>query len=175
MGTVLYECRFEITSLDVTTLIILGVILIGYIKKYVDIKKYGIHQKDYTMKILFMRIFFCFSAIICIIWICNLIDMYKKTVIPYRNGDYQIVEGYVENFDPMPHGGHKYETFEINGVKFGYSDYTSMIGYHNTKSHGGVITRNGQYFKIGYVNYNHENVIVYIEQYPDKGYLDLEE
>ena len=45
MGTVLYECHFELTSSDVTTLIILGVVLIGYIKKYVDIKKYGIHQK----------------------------------------------------------------------------------------------------------------------------------
>ena len=169
MGKILYECHLELTTpLEMTSLVFLVTILLAYIKKYVDIKKYGIHEKNYTMKILFMRISFCFSAIICIIWICHLIDMYKKTVIPYRNGDYQIVEGYVENFDSMPHGGHKYETFEINGVKFGYSDYTSMIGYHNTKSHGGVITRNGQYFKIGYVNYNHENVIVYIEEYPEK-------
>lgn len=100
--------------------------------------------------------------------------MYRKTVIAYRNDDYQIVEGYVVNFDPMPYGGHKDETFEINGVKFGYSDYTIMIGYHNTKSHGGVIRDNGQYLKIGYIQYNNENIIVYIEEFPDKSYLDIE-
>lgn len=175
MGTILYECHFELTPIDVMYLVFFVTFLIAFINKIANIKKYGIHEKNYAMKILFMRIAFWFIVIFSIIEPCHLIDMYNKTVIPYRNGDYQIVEGYVENFDPMPHGGHKYETFEIDGVKFGYSDYTSMIGYHNAKSHGGVITRNGQHFKIGYVNYNHENVIVYIEQYPDKGYLDLEE
>lgn len=164
MGRILYECHFELTSLEMTSLAFLVIIFIACIKKYGDIKKYGIHKKDYTIKILFMRISFCFSVIVCIIWTFQLIDMYKKTAIAYRNGDYHIVEGYVENFDPMPRGGHKYETFEINGVKFGYSDYTLMIGYHNTKSHGGVITCNGQYFKIGYVCYGNENIIVYIEE-----------
>lgn len=175
MGSILYECHFELNSLDMVGLILWVPLLISYIKKYNDLKKHGVHEKDYAMKILFMRVFFCFFAMISIIAVCKLIDMYKKTVIAYRNGDYQIVEGYVENFDPMPESGHKYETFEINGVKFGYSDYTLMIGYHNAKSHGGVITRNGQYFKIGYVCYHNENVIVYIEQYPEKRYSDLEE
>lgn len=174
MGSILYECHFELNSIDITMLIILVPILISYIKKYSDIKKYGIHEKDYAMRILFMRIFLCSFAVTGIIAVCKLVDMYKKTVVAYRNGDYQIVEGYVENFDSMPSYGHKYETFEINGVKFGHSDYTLMIGYHNAKSHGGVITRNGQYFKIGYVRYGNENVIVYIEQYPEKRDLDLE-
>ena len=49
-----------------------------------------------------------------------------------------------------------------------------MIGYHNTKSHGGVIRDNGQYLKIGYIQYNNENIIVYIEEFPDKSYLDIE-
>lgn len=161
MGRILYECHFELTSLDMISFIFLVIILIAYIKKYGDIKKHDIHKKDYTMKVLFLRIALYFS-IICF---CQLIDMYRKTAIAYRNGDYQIVEGYVENFDPMLRGGHKYETFEINGVKFGYSDYTVMIGYHNTKSHGGVITHNGQYLKIGYVCYGNENIIVYIEEF----------
>ena len=39
-------------------------------------------------------------------------------------------------------------------------------GYHNSKSHGGVITGNGQRLKIGYVYYNEQygNIIVYIEE-----------
>ena len=75
----------------------------------------------------------------------------------------------VENFDPMPYEGHANETFEINGVKFSYSDYIVHPGYNNTKSHGGVIKENGQHLKIGYVylNETYGNIIVYIEQLPE--------
>ena len=66
----------------------------------------------------------------------------------------------------MPYGGHKQESFDINGVSFSYSDFSVQPGYHNAKSHGGVITGNGQHLKIGYVYYNSAegNVIVYIEK-----------
>lgn len=176
MGKVLYECHLHFELMDFLPLIMLGTTILFFIFLIKNLKEKGSVP---VLGIKIVKIFFScmimFECILISIVIIFQIDLYKKTVIAYQNGDYQIVEGYVENFDPMPHGGHKYETFEINGVKFGYSDYTSMIGYHNAKSHGGVITRNGQHFKIGYVNYNHKNVIVYIEQYPDKVYLDLEE
>ena len=92
--------------------------------------------------------------------------MYFKTVGAYQRGQYEVVEGYVENFDPMPYGGHTRESFEINDVYFEYSDYNVTSGYRNTKSHGGVITGDGQYLKIGYVYYNstYGNIIVYIEE-----------
>ena len=92
--------------------------------------------------------------------------MYFKTVGAYQRGQYEVVEGYVENFDPMPYGGHTNESFEINDVYFEYSDYNVTSGYRNTKSHGGVITGDGQYLKIGYVYYNstYGNIIVYIEE-----------
>ena len=169
MGRILYECHFEIepSSLILGITFILAFLISG-------ISKHDIQKKDYHTSIEPVKIFCLCFALFGIMTICMLIDMYRKTVIAYKNNDYQIVEGYVENFDPMSHGGHKNETFEINGVKFGYSDYTIMIGYHNAKSHGGVIRDNGQYLKIGYVHYNNENIIVYIEEYSDKHYLDIE-
>ena len=33
----------------------------------------------------------------------------------------EIVEGYVENFEPMPYEGHAQESFDIEGVHFEYS------------------------------------------------------
>ena len=94
--------------------------------------------------------------------------MYTKVVGAYRCGEYEVVEGYVENFDPMPYEGHSNESFEINGVYFSYSDYAIQQGYHNAKSHGGVISGDGQYLKIGYVQpypfSRNDNVIVYIEE-----------
>ena len=97
------------------------------------------------------------------------VDMHNKVIDAYRRGEYQTVEGYVENFDPMPYGGKMDESFEINGVKFAYSDYNTQPGYNNAKSHGGVITGNGQHLKIGYVYLDeaYGNVIVYIEEIPE--------
>ena len=89
---------------------------------------------------------------------------YEAIVGAYKDGEYQVVDGYVENFDLMPYEGHKDESFEINSVKFSYSDYNITFGYNNAKSHGGVIKGNGQHLKIGYVVNNGENIIVYIEQ-----------
>ena len=66
-----------------------------------------------------------------------------------KNGTYKEVEGYVENFDPMPYSGHKNESFSVNGVFFSYSDYGPSAGFNNTKSHGGPIDE-GKYVKIRY-------------------------
>lgn len=82
--------------------------------------------------------------------------------------DVLVVEGYVENYHPMPAGGHDTEHFEIDGSYFEYSDYVMTNGYHHAASLGGVVTRNGQYLKIKYVvrEYDEmtENVILYIAE-----------
>ena|SRR5688500_4731556 len=62
---------------------------------------------------------------------------------------YSEVEGYVENFDPMPSTGHKYESFTVKGVKFQYSDFVVTPGFRNAKSKGGPID-SGKYVRIRY-------------------------
>ena len=74
---------------------------------------------------------------------------YFKSVSALKNGDYQQVEGIVKNFDPMPHSGHKNESFTVSGVFFEYSDFGPSAGFNNTKSHGGPIDE-GKYVKIRY-------------------------
>ena|SRR5215204_11577 len=56
-----------------------------------------------------------------------------------RNGSSEIVEGKVEQFVPMPYGGHARETFIVNERYFSYSDYDLTRGFNNTQSHGGPI------------------------------------
>ena len=95
------------------------------------------------------------------------IRMNDAVIGTYRSGEYKTVEGYVENFHPMPRTGHDTESFLIDGVWFQYSDFELRAGYHNAASRGGVITGNGQHLKIGYTEYgNYGNVIVYIEELP---------
>ncbi len=87
------------------------------------------------------------------------------------NNDVFVVEGYVENFHPMPWEGHDTEYFEINGIHFEYSDYFITNGYHKSASRGGVITQNGQHLKVKYVveefEEGDENVILYIAEIID--------
>ena len=108
-----------------------------------------------------------FLAFVYIVVIPDQINMYNATVGAYHRGEYQIVEGYVEDYHPMPKEGHDQESFTINGVTFAYNDATLQFGYHKTKPRGGVITEDGQHLKIGYTNYKWlGNVIVYIEELP---------
>jgi hypothetical protein len=39
----------------------------------------------------------------------------------------------------MPYAGHALETFSVDGVPFGYSDFNITDGFNNTASHGGPI------------------------------------
>jgi hypothetical protein len=67
------------------------------------------------------------------------------------NKEYLEVEGYVENFNPMPYEGHQLESFKVKGITFKYSDFVVSSGFNNTKSHGGPIDE-GKYVKIDYYN-----------------------
>ncbi|MCH5262868.1 MAG: hypothetical protein J1F42_08140 [Lachnospiraceae bacterium] len=171
MNHVLYEASFEFHPA-----LLIPIVMMIYIPLFPSILKQRIDQKqkldekDYHYNEKFVKCFciggFVWCAIFSIIVLLSQIDMYNKIVRVYKQGNYQIVEGYVENYDPMPYGGHKEESFNINGISFSYSDFSVQPGYHNAKSHGGVITGNGQHLKIGYVYYNSTkgNVIVYIEK-----------
>ncbi len=76
---------------------------------------------------------------------------YMSCINAMKNGTYKEIEGIVENFDPMPHSGHKLESFTLNNVKFEYSDFVISPGFNNTKSHGGPIDE-GKYIRIRYYN-----------------------
>ena len=64
---------------------------------------------------------------------------------------FQTVEGVVEDFVPQPHSGHAMESFKVAGISFRYSDYHVSTGYHQSRSHGGVIAP-GLHVRIGYLN-----------------------
>jgi tryptophan-rich sensory protein len=61
----------------------------------------------------------------------------------------RVVEGPVEQFVPMPYGGHAVESFSVSGISFRYSDFIVTDGFNNTASHGGPI-RSDSYVRICY-------------------------
>lgn len=78
-------------------------------------------------------------------------------------GNYRVVEGLVQNFQPMPYGGHAMERFQVQGVWFSYSDYVVVASFNNTASHGGPI-RAGLPVRISYIG----NSIIKLEVRSDQ-------
>jgi hypothetical protein len=76
---------------------------------------------------------------------------YLYLLISALTGNYEVVQGQVEQFSPMPYEGHADESFVVKGKKFEYSDYSGVTGFHNTSSHGGPI-RQGLQVRISYVD-----------------------
>ena len=123
MNNILYEAtsKFDFSILAIPAIMIIGMLIFPLIIK----KSYK--GKDIKLTIKIVKLF-CLSGILFVALLSTValiaqLNMYNKIVGAYSRGEYQIVEGYVENFKPMPYEGHANETFEINGVKFSYSDY----------------------------------------------------
>lgn len=168
MGKIWYECRLNFDVMSILPFIFLGAIILLPILMSNNLKKKGSVPISEIKKVkIFFSCMITFAGIFNLIYIISQIDLYKKTVIAYRNGDYQIVEGYVENFEPMDSNGWPPEKFEINGVKFEYSHHWSIpAGYRREK--GDCMIGNGQHLKVGYVHSGRSwgNIIVYIEELP---------
>ena len=113
MNQVLYEASFEFEFAYLIPLIMLAFLIVfPYIMKAC----YG----SGIMRIVKMFCLFaaCFVVVWSLIVLFLQIDMYDKTVGAYKRGEYEVVEGYVEKFEPMPYEGHGVESFEIDGVPF---------------------------------------------------------
>jgi hypothetical protein len=68
-----------------------------------------------------------------------------------RDGRYEVVEGQVREFVPMPYEGHARESFVVDGHRFSYSDYDLTMGFNQSRSHGGPI-REGLQVRIAHVD-----------------------
>ena len=89
---------------------------------------------------------------------------YKEIVAKIENGNVHIEEGEISNYKPIDTSNHgSFESFLLNGVKFAYSDYHRISGYHHACANGGVICAEGQAIRISYYTKEGLNYIVKIE------------
>lgn len=78
---------------------------------------------------------------------------YRKYRHALTSGEYEMLEGRVERFAPMPTGGHAPERFTLRGKDFSYTDYAASPFFHKTQADGGPI-HEGVYLKVAYVDGN---------------------
>ena len=164
---VLYEASFTMQIgwlLLLVLLVAFPCIAIHYVKKLRNPRKYG--TRDAKAGVIIGVLGTLFMIAVMAFVVPDQIRMYRCMVGAYERGEYQIAEGYVEQYKPAQKVG-KGESFSIDGVDFEYYDNVVQFGYHNTSALGGVITGDGQHLRVGYTQYKSlGNVIVYIEELP---------
>lgn len=160
-----YKTVFEITDKGFETMKLMPLlfVIIGIGISWFNIKynKSTSPKKKFT--IVFGFIFSGFALIMSLLTIPSEISNRRKTNSIYENKEYEIVEGKIENFVPMPYSGHSHESFAVNGVHFEYSDYYIFYGFNNTASHGGPLKEDGQQVRLSYITVHGENRILKIE------------
>ena len=107
-------------------------------------------------RLVFTTIFLCiwasFAVLATLVASASLYSRHHYLQRSMQAGRVSVVEGLVTNFDPMPYGGHKDESFCIVRTCFHYSDFDlTGGGFNNTSSHGGPI-RPGLPVRVTYVD-----------------------
>src|SRR5262249_18349695 len=74
--------------------------------------------------------------------------LFYKTNRALLTGDYQSVEGTVQDFVPMPPGGHSIESFEVNKISFRYGSGVGSVMFNSEWNRGSI--HNGVQVRIAY-------------------------
>ena len=172
MEVVLYEFSFDYAkAIGFFNALLIGAAfffadkLIGRrAEPYVDI---GSRTKEISPKVfkIITRLIGAFCLVVFLLSFTVHIAEYNEYKTMLESDCVSVVEGYVENYNPLPADGKGAENFEINGVYFAYSNADGRNGYTAIAKYGGVITMNGQHLRIKYVtNEEGENIILYISE-----------
>lgn len=153
------------------SLIILGIYAIRLIKRYGfkhPMQVLGFFPDlNFSMFGKFFAFLFAFFGFIILIGLLVRIpiDLIERIKVKDKieNNDFKITEGRVEHFSSSSGLGNEYESFEINGVLFSFSNSEDFYGYSKTSTKGGIINSNGQYFRISYYYMDGRNIIFKIE------------
>lgn len=143
------------------SLVLLGLVLFFAFRR--DAHRLVANSKPTTRSILGMIgsvIFTAIAATFTIIVGVLHIKTYHQCHEAYYGQQYTVVEGPVEEYQPMSAHGHGQESFVVRGIRFAFSDYdVSHYGYNTSAAHGGAI-RSGLHVNIWYVPYGRTNVIL---------------
>ena len=134
-------------SVDIIGIVLLSIILIPIMLRMSEV--INISKRRIVFILIPIEIV---MVIFTIVVISSRLSDRQNTVDKYQNGEYKIIEGYVNHFkEDCDDYRDNDECFDINGVFFAYRDMSTRMGYHKTRKNGGVIKGNNQYLRIYYV------------------------
>jgi hypothetical protein len=123
--------------------------------------KWGINKRMFNM--FFGLGFALFALSLSAMTISSKLGGHSTAEAIFNSGKYKTVEGIVENYHPMPPGGHQSESFTVDGIKFEF--YGSTLGDpgYNIPAVDGGVFKAGLFVRLTYANYYDNNVILKIE------------
>jgi hypothetical protein len=83
--------------------------------------------------------FVIFASLWTVVAFLGTYIIYRSAINYYHSKNYEVIEGIVESFQPMPYAGHRDECFTVRATRFCYSDYRITPEFNQTASHGGPI------------------------------------
>jgi hypothetical protein len=141
---VVFDASRNSSELAIFALAPVGVLLaalIGWALKGSSDPKEALKGK---MFLLFSAVGFVFSLVL----LFGHYSEYYRAKKALRTRDYQVIEGTVENFVPMPPGGHSTESFDIDKTSFRYGSGRGSIVFNSEWNHGYI--HNGVQVRIAY-------------------------
>ena len=111
-----------------------------------------------ALAISYLNILFAYSFIESMV-------VWNQYYDAYISGECEVIEGYVEDFHPMPETLHDRESFKVSNIYFAYGSSDSRLYYEKCAKDGGYIKQNGIKVKIWYIitGENGTNLIMRID------------
>ena len=106
--------------------------------------------KSYLGWFLRRRVSVIAAILLVAVWTVSAVAFTMGDWWNVRFGRAYVVEGDVQEFQPMPADGNGSEHFVVDGLRFQYSDSTSSAGFNQTSVNGGPI-RDGLRVRIRFV------------------------
>ncbi len=141
---VVFDASRNASELAIYALPPLGVLLAALIG-------WGFRGSSDPKEALKGKMFLLFAAVGLVFSLVLLVGNYSRyyrAKKALQAGDYQVIEGTVKNFVPMPSGGHSTETFDINKKSFRYGGGRGSIVFNSEWNHGYI--HNGVQARIAY-------------------------
>ena len=169
---IIYEYRFSYS----TVLLILPLLCFVALSFFLIIKAKKIFPKFTIKRQVFLFVFYMSFFVSLLMTILMVVKMPK--IITNENQlkdalelkEYSVVEGEVKDYKLKEINNQYFESFQINNIKFIYSDNVNVNGLHQTSKRMGPIKSNGQYLRISYITRDSENLILKIEAHADRGH-----
>ena len=160
MGNILYELNFNIAEFLLFLIpIIIGIVFIVHKK----LPHPGFKPIPKALSVIISITGACVFAfgIFCAVGYALEYKQYNDCL---KNGQYEIVEGTVEEFTALNNNEQREVHFVIDDVYFEYNNFEITNGYHSTSKNENIIKGNAQNLKIKYIDNERRNIILYIEE-----------
>lgn len=121
-------------------------VLAGFVLVFLRRRLPKLRSADGSRLVWFLFLFgFAWMLVAGVTTIGDYISMRRALL----KGDFQIVEGVVQDFATIPRKGR--ESFRVGGQRFAYGEFIVTPCFHETRAHGGPVTE-GVYVRIAHRN-----------------------